>query len=160
MIASSQMAGVEMGIRGISHVAVGVSDMERALVFYRDVIGLRVRADQAEEMPAMGGGPPLKRRGVYLCWSEGPHESFLVLDEQQEQFGEPARLFQRGIHHFSFWVDDADAIAARAGEAGFEVVVRPSIGDTWTYGEAPGGKVKSAFLRDADGNNVQIDQRM
>ena len=31
-----------MAVLGISHVAVGVSDMDRALVFYRDIIGLRV----------------------------------------------------------------------------------------------------------------------
>ena len=149
-----------MSIKAVSHVAIGVSDMERALTFYRDVIGMRVRADQPEDIPSMGGEPPKKRRGVYLCWSEGPDESFVVLDEQEQPFGEPAKLFQRGTHHFGFWVDDLEAIVARAREGGFEIVVEPSIGDTWTYGEPAGGKVMSSFLRDPDGNNVQLDQRL
>ena len=34
-----------------------------------------------------------------------------------------------------------------------------SDGDTAAYGEAPGGVVRSAFLRDPDGNVVQLDQR-
>ena len=151
-----------MAIQAVSHVAVGVREMERALLFYRDVIGLRVRADLIEEIPAMGGEPARKRRGVYLCWSEGPRESFLVLDQQltTPPYGEPARIFQVGIHHFGFWVDDVDAIAERARAGGFRLVTQPGIGDTKTYGEPPGGKVKTCFLLDPDGNCVQVDQRL
>ena len=134
--------------------------MDRSLGFYRDVIGLRVRADQEEAIPPMGGGPAMKRRGVYLCWSEGPDESFIVLDQQQQPFGEPSKLFQRSIHHFGFWVDDVEAIVDRARAGGFEIVVEPLEGDSWTYGEPPGKKLKSSFLRDPDGNNVQLDQRL
>ncbi|MEE8312745.1 MAG: VOC family protein [Myxococcota bacterium] len=151
-----------MAIRGISHVAIGVTDMERSLRFYRDVIGLRVKADLIEELPALGGSEPSKRRGVYMGWSEGPHESFVVLDQQLsvEPFGSPSQLFSVGTHHFSFWVDDIDDVVQRASDAGFEVVMPPAIGDTKAYGEPPGGQVKSAFLRDPDSNNVQLDQRM
>jgi catechol 2,3-dioxygenase-like lactoylglutathione lyase family enzyme len=56
-------------------------------------------------------------------------------------------------------VDDIHAIAARLRAAGFEVLFEPAEGDTIAYGEAPGGKVLSTFLRDPDGNYVQLDQR-
>ena len=46
----------------------------------------------------------------------------------------------------------------RAG--GFEILFEPAVGDTVAYGEAPGGKVLSTFLRDPDGNYVQLDQRV
>jgi catechol 2,3-dioxygenase-like lactoylglutathione lyase family enzyme len=146
-----------MGMRAISHVAVGVRDMERSLPFYRDVLGLPVAADQ-EEDAGFGG----RRRAVYLRWGDDPHASFVVLDQQLErpEQGEPAALFDIGVHHFGFWVDDVEGVAARARDAGVELVVEPSIGDTWLYGEPPGGKVKVAFLRDPDGNIVQVDQRM
>ena len=32
--------------------------------------------------------------------------------------------------------------------------------DTVMYGEPPGGRVKSVFLRDPEGNYVQLDQRV
>ena len=147
-------------IKAVSHVAVGVRDMERALTFYRDVLGLRVRMDLMEDIPPMNGKPARKRRGVYMCWSEGPQESFLVLDQQDEQHGEPAQVFQVGIHHFGFWVDDVDAIAARASAAGFRLLTKPGIGDDKTYGEPPGKKMKACFMLDPDGNCVQVDQRM
>jgi catechol 2,3-dioxygenase-like lactoylglutathione lyase family enzyme len=147
-----------MGIRAVSHVAVGVRDMDRSLGFYRDVLGLPVAADQEESFGDFGG----RRHAVYLRWGNEPDASFLVLDEQLERpkLGEPAALFTIGVHHFGFWVDDVEAIASRARDAGVELVVEPSVGDTWLYGEPAGGKVKTAFLRDPDGNVVQVDQRM
>jgi catechol 2,3-dioxygenase-like lactoylglutathione lyase family enzyme len=151
-----------MAIRAVSHVAVGVRDMDRALRFYRDTLGLRVKLDTVEEIPGFRGADARKRRAAYLGWSEGPHESFVVLDQplSTDPVGQPAELFQTGIHHFSFWVDDIDAIAARVRAGGFELLFDPAVGDTVAYGEAPGGKVKSTFLRDPDGNYVQLDQRL
>ena len=150
-----------MAIRAISHVAVGVRDMDRALRFYRDALGLHVKLDTTEEIPGFEGSEPRKRRAAYLGWSEGTHESFVVLDQPLDvpAAGQPAQLFQTGIHHFSFWVTDIDAIVARLRAAGLEVLFDPNAGDTIAYGEAPGGKVMSTFLRDPDGNYVQLDQR-
>jgi len=151
-----------MVIRAVSHVAIGVRDMDRALRFYRDALGLRVKLDTVEEIPGFRGAEARKRRAAYLGWSEGPHESFVVLDQplSTDPVGQPAELFQTGLHHFSFWVDDIDALAARVRAEGFELLFDPAVGDTLAYGEAPGGKVKSTFLRDPDGNYVQLDQRL
>ena len=38
-----------MTVHSVSHVAVGVRDMDRSLTFYRDLIGLDVRFDDIEE---------------------------------------------------------------------------------------------------------------
>jgi catechol 2,3-dioxygenase-like lactoylglutathione lyase family enzyme len=151
-----------MAIRAVSHVAIGVRDMERSLRFYRDAIGLRMKLDTIEELPGFAGAQARKRRAVYLGLGEGPQASFVVLDLplSSEPSGEPARLFQTGIHHFSFWVDDIDAIVARVRAGGFEVLFEPAVSDTRAYGEAPGGKVRSTFLRDPDGSYVQLDERL
>ena len=153
-----------MGVQAVSHIAVGVRDMDLALDFYRDVLGLRVTADKIEEFPQGPGQPPAKRRAVYLRWLDGPHASFVVLDQQitNEIVGEPAQLFQMGCHHFAFWVDDIDTVLERARAAGSPVVMGGdpgSFADTVMYGEPPGGRVRSAFLRDPEGNYVQLDQR-
>ena len=109
-----------MTIEAVSHIAVGVRDMEVALGFYRDVLGLRVTADKIEEFPQGPGQPPAQRRAVYLRWVDGPHASFIVLDQQitNEIKGQPAELFQMGCHHFAFWVDDLDDMLERVRAAG------------------------------------------
>jgi catechol 2,3-dioxygenase-like lactoylglutathione lyase family enzyme len=152
-----------MGVKGVSHVAVGVSDMERALVFYRDLVGLRVTLDTVEG----GSGDALiganRRRAVYLRAEDGPHSFFIVLDQQldREPFGSPPRILQLGTHHFSFWVDDLREMFDRMVSEGFRVILRPTEADALAYGEPPGsGRVLTAVVKDQDGNPVQLDQRL
>ena len=85
-----------------------------------------------------------------------------MLDEQisREPFGAPPRLFQVGTHHFGLWVDDLDAMVARAEASGFTPAIPAVDADSEAYGETPGGKVRTVFLRDPDGNFVQLDQRL
>lgn len=151
-----------MPIRAVSHIAVGVTDMDAALVFYRDVLGLHVTLDVEEGAfdPAAGS---YRRRAAYLREHDGPDDFFVVLDQQldQDPFGQPPKIFQIGTHHFSFWVDDLQEIFDRAIERGFRAILRPTESDAAAYGEAEGsGGVLTAILKDHDGNPVQLDQRL
>ncbi len=152
-----------MATIGLSHVAVGVSDMERALVFYRDLIGLRVTLD-AEEAVLAGRDPARnRRRAVYLRTEDGPHAFFVVLDQPlgREPFGSPPRLLQLGTHHFAFWVEDLRAMYERIVAAGFRTIVPPTEVDAAAYGEPAGsGRVLTTIVKDQDGNPVQLDQRL
>jgi len=150
-----------MAIKNVSHIAIGVRNMETSLPFWTDVVGLHVTLDTIEEFTI--GGEAVRRRGVYLRDREGPDEPFVVLDEQltRDKTGDAKPLFDIGVHHFGFWVDDIDGIAGRARSAGVPIIVEPSErgADTVTYGEPPGGLVRAMFVRDPDGNTVQFDQR-
>ena len=96
-----------MKIRNTSHIAIGVSNMEQSLAFYRDILGLRVTLDDPQENP--GGALAKPRHGVYLRWDDGPDATFIVLSENQPVSGGALSLNQVGIHHFAFWVDDLEA---------------------------------------------------
>ena len=153
-----------MGIQAVSHIAVGVRDMDVALPFYTDVLGMYVSADKVEEFPQGPDQPPAQRRAVYLRWVDGPHASFVVLDQQLswDTKGDTTPLFSMGCHHFAFWVDDIAEVMERVRAAGVDVIMGGDDGpgaDTIMYGEPPGGRVKSVFLRDYEGNFVQLDQR-
>jgi catechol 2,3-dioxygenase-like lactoylglutathione lyase family enzyme len=154
-----------MAVQGVSHIAVGVSDLGRSVRFYRDVIGMPVVVEEVESFTEGAGMWQMgaSRRAAYIRWREGPHESFVVLDEwpaDRRPPGAPAKLFQVGVHHFGFWVDDVEPIVERARQAGCKVLSTPKEGDTKAYGEAAGRKVRAAFIEDPDGNIVQLDQRV
>jgi catechol 2,3-dioxygenase-like lactoylglutathione lyase family enzyme len=152
-----------MGVRGVSHVAVGVSDMERALVFYRDLIGLRVTLDTVEGGAGDGLVGADRRRAVYLRVADGPDAFFIVLDQQldREPFGSPPLISQLGTHHFSFWVDNLEEIFEAMVAHGFRPIIRPTEADAVAYGEPVGsGRVLTAIIKDQDGNPVQLDQRL
>ena len=153
-----------MKIRATSHIAIGVSNMERALRFYRDLLGLRVTLDDPQENP--GGilsrvsDTQRTRHGVYLRWEDGPDATFIVLSENRPTSGEPLKLNQVGLHHFAFWVDDLQETYEKVKAAGVPVVLPPTVFDTVAYGEPAGGKVMTTLFKDPDGTVIQLDQRV
>lgn len=143
---------------GLSHVNIGVTDMERSLRFYRDGLGLAVVIDHEESVERLG----LRQRAVYLRWDDAPGGAFIVLDEQlaREPFGTPPVLQQTGANHFGLWVEDIGSILERCASLGFDAPPPP-------YSEFPGdwygdptaaGKVRTVMLRDPDGAFVQLDE--
>ncbi len=152
-------------MQGVSHIAIGVSNMDKSLHFYRDLLGLRVTLDTLENvggLPALFRDPQKgKRRAVYLRWEEGPEASFIVLSAPVgPSSGEAIKLDQVGIHHFAFWVNDLRARVEKLRAAGVPILVPPLVSDTVAYGEEPGGKVLTCLFEDPDGIIVQVDERM
>jgi catechol 2,3-dioxygenase-like lactoylglutathione lyase family enzyme len=152
-------------MRGISHVAIGISDMERSLRFYRDLLGLTVTLDKEE--PVRGSerlfADPAqnRRRAVYLKWAEGTEAGFVVLSQKPgEPSGRPIKIDQLGIHHFSFWVNDLRERVERLKSAGVKILVGPYESDSIAYGEAAGKKVLTCLFEDPDGIILQFDQRL
>lgn len=152
-------------MRAVSHIAIGVSDMDRALHFYRDLLGLRVTLDTLERIGGMGTlfANPQKgqRRAVYMRFEDGPHASFIVLSQNPgEPSGRPLKIDQVGLHHFSFWVDDLRERVEKLKAADVKILLPPTESDTVAYGEPAGGKVLTALFEDPDGTIVQFDQRL
>ena len=141
-------------MKGISHIAIGVSDMTRSLPFYRDLLGLEVMLDSEEKF---GSG---SRHAVYMRWAN--NSGFLVLSQTlgREPSGKPLRLHQVGLHHFAFWVDDLEQRVEKLKGAGVKIVVEPYAADSIAYGEKSGGKVLTCLFEDPDGTILQFDQRL
>ena len=153
---------IRVPVRNVSHIAIGVLQMEEVLPFWTEVVGLHVSLDAVEEFTI--GAEVIRRRGVYLRQTEGHHEPFVVLDQQltRAPVGAPKPLFECGVHHFGFWVDDLDEIRVRAIEAGITIVSEPTAtgSDTTNFGEPPGGSVRGMIVRDPEGNIIQFDERV
>jgi catechol 2,3-dioxygenase-like lactoylglutathione lyase family enzyme len=148
-----------MAVTNVSHIAIAVRDMDRALPFWTEVVGLHVTLDTIEEFTM--SGRLCSRRAVYLRERDGANEPFLVLDQPQGSTapGEVKAMFDLGIHHFGFWVDDIDAIAERAEAFNAPRLSGPVSTDSIRYGEDAGSPVRTLLIRDVDGNVIQFDQR-
>jgi catechol 2,3-dioxygenase-like lactoylglutathione lyase family enzyme len=155
-----------MTMIAISHIAIGVRDMEISLGFYRDVLGLQISADRIEEFPQGPDEAWARRRAVFLRWSDDPLSTYLLLDQQltKQTQGSAHELYTAGFHHFGFWVEELGPIMDRARAAGIRVTVTnedgPGVDGEW-YGEAAGlATINYVIMRDPEGNYVQIDQRL
>ncbi len=152
-------------MRGVSHVAVGVADMEKSLHFYRDLLGLRVVIDEVQDI---GGIQAMKegtarpsRRAVHLVWDDEPWATFIVLSQfPGVQSNPPPKLNQVGINHFALWVDDLRERAAKLEQAGVKFQLKPSEVPAPTYGGGKTQKVLTCIFEDPDGTLIQLDQQL
>jgi catechol 2,3-dioxygenase-like lactoylglutathione lyase family enzyme len=150
---------------GVSHVAIGVRDMERSLRFYRDLLGLELRDDQ---MQPIGGTASLyanpekgQRRAAHLFYGKGPTKGFLVLTEMPGGMsGQAIKLDHIGISHFAWWVDNLRERVEKLKAAGVKILVGPYETDAAAYGEAAGTKHLTCLFEDPDGIILQFDQRL
>ena len=152
-------------MNGISHVAIGVRDMERSLKFYRDLLGLDVRSDQMQPIGGMTSlyANPQKgqRRAAQLHYGKGDSRGFLVLTEMPGGTpGEAIKIDEVGISHFSWWVDDIRAIHEKLKAAGVKILVPPYETGGGGYGESSERKYLTCLFEDPDGIMVQLDQRV
>lgn len=119
-----------MNISRIHHVSLIVSDTERALRFYRDMLGLRV--DPAR--------PGLGYPGAWL-WIGDLQIHLLELPNPDPVAGRPAHGGRD--RHVALLIDDLDALA-RALDAA-------AVG----YTHSRSGR-RALFFRDPDGNALEI----
>lgn len=122
----------------LDHIAITVQDMDRAVAFYRDVLGFEVLA----QLVLAGGTFKL----VYRQAGTGRIELF-AFTEKGRRSDTQNRDHDPGFKHVAFSVDDVDAVAGRPKAPDVPFTVEPL--------DAPGG-VRLAFFRDPDDNLLEL----
>ncbi len=117
-------------------VELFVTDIERAVGLYRDVIGLPLEGHAHAE------GDPIHHHAAWGDWEAGPEGGFLLFSIYAAGGGEATRS------SFGFSVDDLDAVHGQVEASGTKVVQPPT---TRPWG-------RSATYQDADGNTVSLTQ--
>ena len=95
----------------IAHVGIAVPDLEQALAFYRDVLGLTPHAPEAAD------------GATILSLPFGESEVELLAPDSPD--GPIARFLARrgpGIHHICYHVPDLDAALAACRRAGYRLI--------------------------------------
>jgi glyoxylase I family protein len=90
------------------HVGVSVRDMERAIAFYRDVIGMEVVFDRefAEPMARLTGLAGAQARVVHMKLGDSVVELFDYRHPQGREPRADARQCDYGLIHIGFIVED------------------------------------------------------
>jgi catechol 2,3-dioxygenase-like lactoylglutathione lyase family enzyme len=146
-----------MEASAISHIAICTRDMEKSLAFYRDILGMRVLFDGMTD-PTEGGRlhnyqqARKSRRRVSLGFGAGKKPTLTITSHTGEDIaGEPLKLDQMGITHFSFTVPNATALMEELQAKGV-----PLGGPREAFINAQ-GQVRSFYVHDPDGILIQFD---
>jgi len=141
-----------MTILAFAHPGIVVSDLDRAIAFYRDMFGFRVISDQEgwEDSPetdrAIGlTGMQSKARGCMMAGHNCFLEMFEYAAPRQDASAPGTHLaHEPGIRHIAFYVDDVrkefERLLALGGSA---------------LGELVGGAT-AIYARDPFGNIIEL----
>jgi lactoylglutathione lyase len=149
-----------MSVTGFFHAGVTVSDMERSLTFYRDVLGLevvsdnRTGGDHAQRIWALPEVRPEAVRAIFLSVPGSDARIELFEFSGIERHPASSRPMDFGAGHFCLYTDDAEALHARAVAAGFT----SRSGEVVAIEQGPHAGVRAAYLIDPDGYHVEIIQ--
>ena len=137
----------------LTHVGICVSDMERALRFYRDLLGFRSEHDLHVE-----GEPSdtlLRLRGVKLdaayLMRDGVRIELLRFASPPAPPARTRAMHERGLTHLSFRVADLDATLAALRAAGERVLEETII-------RMPAFQAAACFVVDPDGQLIELVQ--
>ena len=142
---------------GWHHSNFTVSDVERSLAFYRDLLGLRVVADMQPEAdyPArVTGHHDATFRIVFLRLGDEPHILELIQYKTGQGAPLPPATNRPGAAHICFLVDDLPAEYERLRAHGVTFVSPPV---AITQGVNRGGY--AVYMRDPDGATIELLQR-
>ena len=129
-----------MAIKRIDHIAIVVENMESALGFWEDALGLRM--DHMEEV---------RDQESIVAFLPSGHSEVELVEPTSDSSGVAKYLSKRGpgMHHICFEVEDIDVALARMKAKGVKL-----INETPTIGT--GGK-KIAFIHPSSTHGVLVE---
>jgi lactoylglutathione lyase len=147
-----------MAVTGFFHAGVTVRDMDAALAFYRDGLGLELISDGrtgGESARRIWNMDPGRVRVVFLRVPGSDAVVELFEFSEVERHGASARPCDYGAGHFCLYVDDAEGMHARLSAEGFG----SRSGEVVTIGEGRWAGAKAVYLIDPDGYHVELFQK-
>lgn len=129
-------------IKKINHVAIAVPEVEPALSFWRDALGLTV--DHIEDVPSQ------KATVVFIPVGESEVE---LVRPTSEDTGVAKFLAERGggMHHLCFEVDDIEAMLTQLKEKGVRLINETPL-------ELPGRKMAFVHPKSTGGVLIELYQ--
>ena len=139
-------------ITTIRHTGIVVSDMEREVAFYRDLLGMEVWSDfedDSDYVQAVTEVPGAKIWMVKLKAKDGVSIELLkYLSHPQEPA--PRKACDIGVNHVAMQVDDIDDLYEKMKAAGVRFHAPPTVsGD---------GGAKVTYCRDPEGVILELVQ--
>lgn len=144
----------------VAHVGITVPDMDKAINFYQDVLGLHVIGDfsiEGEEISDMIREPGTKVRSVFLRNQDDKRSApieLLQFNVSSEKGGRPySGLTHNGITEIAFWVKDIEATYEALRNHDVEFYSPPKIFKLDGYGTA-----KAVYCKDPFGTTLELMQ--
>jgi catechol 2,3-dioxygenase-like lactoylglutathione lyase family enzyme len=143
-------------ILAADHTGITVSNLERSLAFWRDVLGFELshRAHQKGELAAQITGVPDAE--ILIAVVKAPGHKIELLEYRaplDRKVSNPLRPCDVGAAHVALTVDDIDAVVNAIAASGWQ-----SAGSPQTLTTGPNAGKRVLYVRDPDGTTIEFMQ--
>ena len=137
------------------HTGITVSNLERSLAFWRDVLGFELshRAHQTGELAALITGVAGAEILIAVVKAPGHKIELLEYRAPEDRKHLQPRPCDVGSFHVALTVDDLDAVLETIASSGWKAAGEPQ---TLTVGPNAGKRV--IYVRDPDGTTIEFMQ--
>ena len=137
----------------IRHIGVTVSNLEKSLNFYTEMLGFEIQKKAHESGECLENFTSLKDVNVTTVKMVDKTKNILELlcfesHPEKPHNNKARRLSEIGCSHFALTVENLDALYEKLVDCGIEFNYPVQI--------SPDGKVKVAFCRDPDGTFIEL----
>ena len=138
-------------MKAVRHTGIVVRNLNHALYFYRDLLGLKIVKQMVESGSYISRISKLRDVKVTTVKLAAPDKSLIeLLHYHSHPSGKPSRkaLFETGISHIAFTVKNARKEYTRLRKLGVRFNSQPQV--------SPDGYAKVVFCRDFEGNPIEL----
>ena len=146
----------------VAHIGITVRNMDQALRFYRDTLGLKVLGDvmiDGDAADTLTRERGVKLRVVYLRSESAlkgpPLELLHFVEPAGDGRGPYPRLTNPGITEVAFWVRDIEQTYTELRARGVKFFSPPQLFELEGY-----GKAKAVYFWDPDGTTLELIQNV
>ena len=154
----SMSTNKSFSIIGADHTGITVSNLERSLVFWRDVLGFELShtADQTGEMAKEITGVEGAELKLAVLKAPGGHKIELLqyLSPPDRKKHADVRPCDVGSVHVALLVDDLEPILQGISASGWKAAGQPQ-----TLKSGPNAGKRVVYMRDPDGTTIEFMQR-
>ena len=142
-------------ILAADHTGITVSNLERSLAFWRDVLGFELshRAHQAGELAEEITGVPGAEISLAVLKAPGHKIELLEYLSPKDQKRIKVRPCDVGSAHVALTVDNLDAVLEKISTAGWKAAGKPQ-----TLRSGPNAGKRVIYVRDPDGTTIEFMQ--
>jgi glyoxylase I family protein len=143
-----------MSLLRLTHIGICVSDCERSVQFYRDVLGFRYLSElqlAGEPSSTLLQLPDVELRAIYLERDGIRIELLHYPVPGHRGDGGPRPMNQLGLTHLSLRVDDLAGLLASVRAAGVRILEA-------THIDIPAFAAAAVFVTDPDGTLIELVQ--
>lgn len=143
-----------MSLLRLTHIGICVSDWQRSLLFYRDILGfayvseLQVAGEPSNTLLQLD---PVDLRAIYLERDGTRIELLHFASPGHRGDGSPRPMNQLGLTHLSLRVDDLAATLDALKRAGVRILDK-------THINIPAFGAAAVFITDPDGTLIELVQ--